>query len=70
MAEAVLHRMHSPLVTGLGTAAWVELGLRPASAGWKSFQTGNKILVSSIELYWTLRKEVPMLTSQDLIERA
>jgi hypothetical protein len=31
----------------------VELELRPASAGWKSFQTGNKILVSSIRFYWT-----------------
>jgi hypothetical protein len=29
MAEAVLHRMHSPLVTGLGTAAWSSWGYGP-----------------------------------------
>jgi hypothetical protein len=34
------------------------------------FQTGNKTLVSSIRVSWTLRKGVPMPIAQHLIERA
>ncbi len=52
--------------------AWViqNPGCTPSAHRRESFQTGNKTLVSSIEVHWTLRKEVPMPTAQDLIERA
>src|SRR5882672_5095970 len=42
MAEAVLHRMHSPLVTGLGTAAWSSWGYGPRAPGGNLFRPGTK----------------------------